>query len=67
MNEISGGNKEGHMSASCYSCRDPRFTLLRVCPIFWETNRITVQHLINYPGALIQYHLKTMVPSCLPT
>jgi hypothetical protein len=62
MNETSGGNKEGHMNASCYSFRDPRFTSLRVCPILWETNRITVQHLINYPAALMQYRLKHKAP-----
>ena len=57
MNEISGGNKETHMNP-CYSCHDPRFTSLRDCPIFWETNRFTVQRLINYPAALIQSRLK---------
>jgi hypothetical protein len=62
MNEISGRNKEGTMSASFYSCRAPRFTLLRVCTVFWETNGITVQHLINYPAALIQYRIKYNAP-----
>ena len=50
------------MSASFYSCRDPRFTSLRFCPIFWETNRFTVKHLINYPASLIQYRLKHSAP-----
>jgi hypothetical protein len=50
------------MSPSVCSCCDPRFTSLRVCPIYWETNRVTVQHLINYPAALIQSRLKHNTP-----
>jgi hypothetical protein len=62
MNEISGGNKKGQMNVSFYSFRAPRFISLRVCPVLRVTNRITVQHLINYPAALIQYRLKYNAP-----